>query len=202
MGNEADRKRSWSVFLLGCLLLGSLLFATNAAEAKGDKVSELYRANAMVPGAVGPGASASVDIKINRFSTDAEEEDLRMALKAHGPQGLHKRMKKHQKTGFVAIRGERGYPTYYSQEIMDGGKRNILIVTDREIYFEEVYNREISTQFPFTMIMMELDDEGNGKGTAILGAELVWDEKQDALKVTGYSAEPIRLEGIQLIKKK
>lgn len=202
MGNEADRKRSWSVFLLGCLLLGSLLFTTNAAEAKGDKVSELYRANAMVPGAVGPGASASVDIKINKFSTEEEEEDLRMALKAHGPQGLHKRMKKHQKTGFVAIRGERGYPTYYTQEIMDAGKRNILILTDREIYFEEVYNREISTQFPFTMIMMELDDEGNGKGTAILGAELVWDEKQDALKVTGYSAEPIRLEGIQLIKKK
>lgn len=111
-------------------------------------------------------------------------------------------MKKHQKTGFVAIRGERGYPTYYTQEILEGGKRNILILTDREIYFEEVYNREISMQFPFTMIMMELDDQGNGQGTALLGAELVWDEAKDVLKVTGYSAEPIRLEGIQLIKKK
>ena len=202
MGNRVGQKQGWSVVLLGCLLVVGVLITTSSATAKGDKVSELYRANAMVPGAVGPGASASVDIKITKFSTDEEEEDLRMALKAHGPQGLHKRMKKHQKTGFVAIRGERGYPTYYTQEILEGGKRNILILTDREIYFEEVYNREISTQFPFTMIMMELDDEGNGQGTALLGAELVWDEGKDVLRVTGYSAEPIRLEGIQLIKKK
>ena len=87
-------------------------------------------------------------------------------------------------------------------DFLEGGKRNVLILTDREIYFEEVYNREISMQFPFTMIMMELDDQGNGQGTALLGAELVWDEAKDVLKVTGYSAEPIRLEGIQLIKKK
>jgi hypothetical protein len=199
---RVDRKQGFSAVVTLCLLFATLVLTSSPANAKSDKVSELYRANAMVPGAVGPGAAASVDIKINRFSTDAEEEDLRKALKAHGPQGLHKRMKKHQKTGFVAIRGERGYPTYYTQEIMVGGKRNILILTDREIYFEEVYNREISTQFPFTMIMMELDDEGTGQGTAILGAELIWDEAQDALKVTGYSAEPIRLEGIKLIKKK
>ena len=111
-------------------------------------------------------------------------------------------MKKQKKTGFVAIRGERGYPTYYTQEFTDGGKRNILILTDREILFEEVYNREISMQFPFTMITMIVDGEGNGQGAAILGAELVWDEAKDVLRITGYSAEPVRLEGIKLISKK
>jgi hypothetical protein len=202
MGYRVNKERNRGVFLVGCLLLGSLLITASSASAKGDKVSELYRANAMVPGVVGPGAAASVDIKINRFSTDAEEGSLRLALKAHGPEGLYDKMKKQQKTGFVAIRGERGYPTYYTQEIMDGGKRNLLILTDREIYFEEVYNREISMQFPFTMITMALDEEGNGEGTAILGAELKWDEAKDVLRITGYSAEPIRLEGIKLIKKK
>ena len=103
---------------------------------------------------------------------------------------------------FVAIRGERGYPTYYAQEFTDNGKRTILILTDREIEFEEVYNREISLQFPFTMITMALDADGNGSGAAILGAELKWDEAKDVLRVTGYSAEPVRLEGVRLIKKK
>lgn len=202
MGQRIDgRKRSYAI-LMGCLLVVGLVCATDSATAKEGKVSELYRANAMVPGAVGPGSAASVDIKINRFSTDEEEEKLRMALKAHGPKGLYDKMKKQKKTGFVAIRGERGYPTYYTQEIRDGGKRNILILTDREIYFEEVYNREITMQFPFTMITMMLDEEGNGEGTAILGAELKWDEAKDVLRITGYSAEPIRLEGIRLIKKK
>ena len=202
MGQRVDGKQPWTVIVIGCLLLASLVVTGSPVAAKSGKVSELYRANAMVPGTVGPGAAASVDIKINRFSTDEEEEELRMALKSQGPQGLYKRMKRQQKTGFVAIRGERGYPTYFTQEITVGGMRTILILTVREIYFDEVYNREITMQFPFTMITMALDAEGNGQGTAILGAELKWDEAKDVLRITGYSAEPIRLEGIRLIKKK
>jgi hypothetical protein len=183
------------------LIAGLGLFAA-PAQAKGDKVGELYRANAMVPFAVGPGATGSVDIKIGRWSTEEEEQRLRDALRQKGTEGLFNEMKRQKKTGFVAVRGERGYPTYYAQELLEGDQRTILILTDREIEFEEVYNREISLQFPFTMISMTVDGTGNGTGMAILGAELVWDEQQDVLRVTGYSAEPIRLEGIRLIKKK
>ena len=193
-------KSLWAVCAATLLVtLASLALATPAVA---EKVSELYRTNAMVPGTVGPGSAASVDIKVSRWSTDEEEDQLVQALKHGGTQGLHKEMKRQKKTGFVAIRGERGYPTYYAQEITENGQRAIIILTDREIEFEEVYNREISMQFPFTMISMALDDEGNGTGAAILGAELKWDEEKDVLRVTGYSAEPIRLEGIRLIKKK
>lgn len=187
---------------VGSLVLSLLVVAAIPAVAKEGKVSELYRANAMVPGVVGPDAAASVDIKINRFSTEAEEATLQQSLQTHGPQGLFQEMKKQKKTGFVAIRGERGYPTYYTQEFSEGGNRHILILTDREILFEEVYNREITMQFPFTMITMILDSEGSGQGTAILGAELIWDEAKDVLRITGYSAEPVRLEGVRLINKK
>ena len=187
---------------LGCLLAVGILVTPTPGMAKGEKVSELYRANAMVPGVIGPDASALVDIKVSRYSTEEEEERLALALKSQGPQGLFKEMKRQQKTGFLAIRGERGYPTYYTREVRTDGNREIWILTDREIFFEEVYNREITMQFPFTMITMMLDEEGNGEGTAILGAELKWDEAKDVLRITGYSAEPIRLEGIRLIKKK
>lgn len=193
------RSGSRAFVLVGCLAIVATLVAVAPASAK---VSELYRANVMVPGVVAAGSTSSVDIKITRWSTEGEEEQLREALRVGGPERLFNEMKRQKKTGFVALRGDRGYPTYYSQEIMDGGKRHIIIVTDREIYFEEVYNREISMQFPFTMITLALDDEGNGQGTAILGAELQWDETKDALRITGYSAEPVRLEGVRLIKKK
>jgi len=193
------RSGSRASVLVGCLAIVATLVAVAPASAK---VSELYRANVMVPGVVAAGSTSSVDIKITRWSTEGEEEQLREALRVGGPERLFNEMKRQKKTGFVALRGDRGYPTYYSQEIMDGGKRHIIIVTDREIYFEEVYNREISMQFPFTMITLALDDEGNGQGTAILGAELQWDETKDALRITGYSAEPVRLEGVRLIKKK
>lgn len=179
-----------------------LVWVVVAASPALGKSFELYRANVMVPGVVGPGSTSMVDIKITRWSTEEEEDELVMALKAGGPQKLFDEMKRQQRTGFIALRGDRGYPHYYAQEFEDAGTRHILVLTDREIYFEEVYNREITMQFPFTMIMLALDEEGNGQGTAILGAELKWDEAKDALRITGYSAEPIRLEGVRLVKKK
>ncbi len=196
------RSTTHSAWIFVRLTAALLITLASTGVAGAEKVGELYRVNAMVPGAVGPGAAASVDIKINRWSTQEEEDELRQALQQGGSQGLHKAMKRQKKTGFVAIRGERGYPTYYAQEFTENGKRAILVLTDREIEFEEVYNREISLQFPFTMITMTLDGEGSGSGVAILGAELEWDDAQDVLRVTGYSAEPVRLEGIRLIKKK
>ena len=186
--------------LVGSLILGGL--SLGSVPAVGEKVSELYRANAMVPGVVGPGSTSLVDIKVNRWSTQEEEKGLVEALQVGGPERLFNEMKRQKKTGFIALQGDRGYPTYYTQEFTDDGKRNILILTDREIYFEEVYNREISMQFPFTMVAMILDEEGNGQGVAILGAELEWDEEKDVLRITGYSAEPVRLEGVRLVKKK
>lgn len=185
--------------LMTALALIGLFAGAPSIQAK---VSELYRANVMVPGVVGPGSTSMVDIKITRWTTQEEEAGLVEALKVGGPERLFKEMKRQKKTGFIALRGDRGYPTYYTQEFTEGGQRSILILTDREIYFEEVYNREITMQFPFTMITILMDEEGNGQGTAILGAELKWDEEKDVLRVTGYSAEPVRLEGLRLIKKK
>ena len=199
MQDKTSALNRWTMAIM-ILAVGGLLLGS--APATAQKVSELYRANAMVPGVVGPDAASLVDIRISRFSTQEEEATLVEALKVGGPERLFKEMKKQKKTGFIALRGDRGYPTYYTQEQSEGGMRNIFILTDREIYFEEVYNREITMQFPFTMITMIMDQEGNGQGTAILGAELMWDEAKDVLRITGYSAEPIRLEGVKLIKKK
>ena len=200
MRNSESEKRLRTVVPVCCLIL--ILLSLGPAPARAEKLSELYRANVMVPGVVGPGSTSMVDIKVSRWTTEEEEAGLVEALRVGGPERLFKEMKRQKKTGFLALRGDRGYPTYYAQEFTEGDKRHILILTDREIYFEEVYNREITMQFPFTMITMILDEEGNGQGTAVLGAELKWDEPKDVLRVTGYSAEPVRLEGVRLIKKK
>ena len=153
-----DRRGGRTAVVISALLAVVAFLAVSAlAQAKG---SELYRANVMVPGVVGSGSTSVVDIKINRWSTEKEETELREALQVGGPERLFNEMKRQQKTGFIALRGDRGYPHYYASEISEGGQRHILILTDREIYFEEVYNREISMQFPFTMITMALDEEG------------------------------------------
>lgn len=171
-------------------------------RAQGTKEYEKFRANAMIPGMVGTGATAVVDIKISRWTPEAERQELLAYLKQFGPERLHRELKRVQKVGVLAVRGERGYPLYYANQQEAGGKREIVLVTDREIDFLEVYQHEISLQYPFTIITMQVDADGEGKGEAIVGAEVVWDDAKNSLKITNYDAQPVRLEGIRRLEKK
>lgn len=161
MGSRGYRRVLRSVALQGCLLLVGLSLTPSLAAAKGDKVSELYRAST---GSVSSTASAAIDIKIQRFSTEADKETLVQALEANGSEGLYKALTKQKKTGSVSIRGESGHPTYYTQEYTEGGKRQIVILTDQGALFSQAYKKDIKRKTPFTMITMTLDDEGNGGG--------------------------------------
>ena len=89
--------------------------APSVALAKSD-VSEKFRANGMIKGAIGRGASSVVDIKITRWSTDEEREDLLDALRRKGTKGLYDELRKQKKVGFFQIRGEVSYRTLYSHQ--------------------------------------------------------------------------------------
>ena len=95
MRSRCFRRVLWSAALQGCLLFVGLLLTPNLAAAKGDKISELYRAST---GSVDSAASAAIDIKIHRISTDADEETLVQALKAEGSKGLFRELTKQKKT--------------------------------------------------------------------------------------------------------
>lgn len=198
MESNGFRRVLLSFALSGCLLLMGLSLTPDLAAAKGDKVSELYRAST---GSASSTASAAIDIKIHRFSTEADKEILVQALEANGSEGLFRALTKQKKTGLVSVRGESGHPTYYTQEYTDAGQRHIVILTDQGFLFRQAYEK-IKTKTPFNMITMTLDDEGNGEGVASLGTEAVWDEAKGVLRITGEPAGTVRLSGIRLIKKK
>lgn len=198
MESRGFRRAFWSIALQGCLLIAGLSLTPDLAAAKGDKVSELYRART---GPADSAASASIDIKIQRFSTEADEEILAQALEANGSEGLFRELTKQKKTGLVSVRGESGHPTYYTQEYTDADQRNIVILTNQGILFRQAYEN-LKSKTAFMMITMTLDDEGNGKGVASLGTEAVWDEAKGVLRIKGDPVGTVRLSGIRLIKKK
>jgi hypothetical protein len=185
--------------LLGCLLVFGLLLTVESAAAKGEKVSELYRAT---PGAVQTASSASVDIKIHRYSTEEDGQTLAEALQANGASGLHKALKKQKKTGSVSIRGESGHPTFFTRAYEEGGKRHIVIVTDQGTVFSQAFKDEYNGKNPFTVITMMLDGEGNGEGKALMGTEIAWDDAKGMPKLAGDPVGMVQLSGIRLVRKK
>lgn len=193
-------KRLTARFLAVVGLLAMVVaLAPSVALAKGD--AEKFRANGIIRGAVGPGASSVVDIKISRWTTEEEREDLLEALRDKGTKGLYDELRKQKKAGFFQIRGEVSYRTLYNHQIVDGSKRRIVIATDRPIEFMEVYDRDISLQFPIALAVIDFDDEkGTGEGIVMYGAELVYNEDKDTLEITNFAQQPVLLGDVRKLQ--
>ena len=199
MMSEGFGRLLGSVVVLGCLVVAGMLVTVDSAAAKGQKVSELYRAT---PGTAKTANAAPIDIRIKRYSSDEDGQTLAEALAANGSSGLHKALKKLKWTGSISIQNQSAQTTYYTRAYDEGGKRNIVIVTDQSTVVSQAFKAEAKGKKPLTLITMSLDDDGNGEGEAKIGVDFVWDEAKGIPKLAGDPVGMVPLSEIKLIKKK
>ena len=48
-----------------------------------------------------------------------------------------------------------------------------------------------------TLIILDVDAEGNGTGQMMLGAEFTWDAEAEQLTIENRSSEPVRLTQVR-----
>src|SRR5919198_3198555 len=84
--------------------------------------------------------TGTVDIVIERWSTDQERDQLRAALQEGGPDALLRGLQKiKDPAGYIRTPGSVGYPLRFARQIaMSDGGRRIIIATDRPVSFLEV----------------------------------------------------------------
>src|SRR4030095_15691233 len=91
---------------------------------------------------MGKSHSGTVDIKIDRWSSDAERDALAKTFLAKGPQKL---VDGPPQTLAWGLRFAR-------QNQLDEGVTQILLLTDRPIGFAEARNQPRTIDYPFTLI--------------------------------------------------
>src|ERR1044071_6469848 len=107
-----------------------------------------------------------VEIKINRWSPNAERERLVGVLQEKGPNELLKQLQKNKPLGRIRTPDSLGYHLpHAAQTPAEDGGRTIVIATDRPIGFWEATQRPRSIDYPFTVIQMKIDRDGRGTGT-------------------------------------
>jgi hypothetical protein len=179
------------------LLPALVVLVCSLAVAQSNQQPERFTANAVsLSPEYGTGQQV-VDIDVTRWSSNAERERLVAALREKGPNELLKQLQKVKPVGRIKTPDSLGYDLRYAyQQVDPDGGRTIVIATDRPIGFWEASNRPRSIDYPFTVIQMQLDREGTGKGTMSYATRIVAHEN-NVIELEDFATQPIMLNNIK-----
>jgi len=174
-----------------------LILLAVAAYAQTNGQPERFTANAVsISPEYGTGQRI-VEMNIDRWSPNSERERLVTALQAKGSDELLKQLQKNKPVGRIRTPDSLGYDLRYAQQtpLPDGG-RMIVIATDRPIGFWEATHQPRSIDYPFTVIQMKLDRDGNGSGTLSYATRIVAHEN-NVIELEDFATQPIMLNNIR-----
>jgi len=160
---------------------------------------ESFTAFAINMGTIGTGANSSVDITIERWSTDAERDRLLNVFQTQQQEGLLTALQRVKpRVGFIRLPNSVGYDLRYARQFPDDeGGRRIVIATDRRISFREARNQPRSIDYPFTLIEMRLNRDDEGVGKMSIATRITWNKDKNVLELENYNTEPVRLNNIR-----
>lgn len=148
-----------------------------------------------------PRASASsVDITINRWSTDAERDQLLSVFREKGQDALLAALQKLPVVGGLNTPGSLRYDIHFARQKPEAeGGRMIFLMTDRSITAWEAANRPRTIDYPFTLIQLQLDKDGKGVGKASIATKIT-QEADGTIALENFSSEPVMLNEVHRVK--
>jgi len=177
------------------LLIVVLLAGLVALHSQTLGQKERFTAVAIVNNNLGSGAGI-VQIDVNRWSTQSERTELLNALKKSGAEKLLDTLQDMRPVGTIKTPDSLGYDLRYANQtsLPEGGRR-IVLATDRPIGFWEATRRPRTIDYPFTVIQMEIDRNGEGKGTLSFATKVI--PQGDTIVLENFATQPIMLTQIK-----
>jgi hypothetical protein len=151
-------------------------------------------------------STATVDFTIERWSTDAERDQLLAILQEEkdvyrANKQLLTALQKLPKVGYIRTPNTLAWDLHYARQspLEDGGRR-IVLGTDRPIGFREARNQPRSMDYPFTIVEVQLDKNDRGVGKILTGTKIYIDKKTNNLVLENYAQQPVRFNEIRRLK--
>jgi len=144
------------------------------------------------------GGTASIEIAVNRWSTDAERDKLLNVLMEKGPDKLLDVLQDMPRVGYFRNVQSIGYDIHYARHtpLPEGGER-VVLATDRRIGFWEAANRPRSIDYPFTVIELHLNKDGEGEGKMSVATKIIADKENKIVTLENYATSPVLLQGVK-----
>ena len=140
--------------------------------------------------------TGQVEIQINRWSTDAERDQLTSAIKEQSQDKVLNLVTKLPAVGSIRTPDSVGYELRYARASKIGASDRIVILTNRPIDFWERREGGLSTEYPFTMIELRIAANGAGEGKMSVATKLFLDD-ENTLTLENYGIGPVLLQNVR-----
>jgi hypothetical protein len=157
---------------------------------------------------IGTGTSGVLEINIDRWSPAAERKTLIETMLTKGQDSLLSALQKTKSKGRMRFPGwmgpdphqlRLGWDLHYAWAVpLPEGGHQIVVATDRYIGFAEARNQPRTVDYPFTLIQIHLNKDGEGQGTFAVATKISFDKKKNTVELENYSSEPVRLNNVKM----
>lgn len=188
-----------AALVLGAAALG--LAVSPAARPADEKPKPIrFTAQGINMGSIGGGGGSKIfQITIDRWSTPEERQALIEAFKAKGQAGLLDALQKSPRIGTIRTSNTLGWDLHYAYltPLQSGGQR-VFMATDRAIGFQEASRSARTMDYPFSLIELHMDQEGQkGEGRLSLATKIAVSKDGTRIELENYSSEPVRLQNVR-----
>jgi hypothetical protein len=144
--------------------------------------------------------TSTVDITINRWSTDAERDRLLTVFREKGQDALLAALQKLPVVGGISTPGSLKYDVHFARQRAEAeGGRMIFLMTDRYIGAWEAANRPRTIDYPFTLIQLAVDKTGRGIGKASIATKIT-QAADGTIELENFSNQPVALNEVRKIR--
>ena len=179
------------------LLVATALAVSTNAQTMGTP--ERYIANAVD---LNRGAAGTIEIAVDRWSSDKDRDRLMKVLMEKGPEKLLDVLQDMPRMGYFRAPGNLGWDIHFARKVPlpDGGER-VVLVTDRRIGFWEASRQPRSIDYPFTVIELRLNHDGEGEGKLSVATKIIPDKQNNIVTLENYDIQPVLLTTVRREKR-
>jgi hypothetical protein len=184
--------------ILALIAAAVTLTAGTSGQTQGKP--ERFTAMAVNMGDIGAPGAGIVEMVVERWSTDAERDRLFNTLLEKGPEKMLDALQDLPRVGYIRTPNSIGYDIHYARKapLPDGGER-IVMITDRYIGFWEAMNRPRTIDYPFTVIELRLNRDGEGEGKLSLATRITTDKDRKEIVLENYGTQPVLLKSVRRV---
>ncbi len=195
-------RRIVALAIVAGFLLAGPAQAQDQEKEKEKEKKKSYRFSAFAINMNSGPRAGMVDITIERLTTEEERDGLIAAFVEGGQNSLLKALQKVKpRVGYIRTPNSLGYDLQYAWRIVNAdGSSRVIIGTDRPINFWEASRQPRTIDYPFTIIEMRLDAQGNGEGRMAAGTKISRSRDGKTIELENYGISPVALNEIKLQK--